>query len=105
VKSRTVYSPQGAVVAEYVDGELVYAAPEFAENSGISWQVMPDIQPYQSMVDGRMVTSRSQHREMLKSYGLVEVGNETKHLKKKPVQPPPGLKETLARVAYEKLRY
>lgn len=67
--------------------------------------VMPDIQPYQSQIDGSMITSRSHHREHLKAHGCIEIGNETKYLKPKPVSAPAGLTETLARVAYEKLRY
>ena len=49
--------------------------------------VMPDIQPYKSMIDGRMVTSRSEHRAHLKAHGCVEIGNEdpTKHGPKRKV--------------------
>lgn len=70
-----------------------------------SHQVMPDIQPYQSMVDGSMITSRSQHRAHLRQHGLVEIGNETKHLQPKPKQLPAGRKEEIARLVYERLRY
>lgn len=38
--------------------------------------IMPDIQPYRSMIDGSMITSRSQHRAHLRAHGMVEVGNE-----------------------------
>ena len=38
--------------------------------------VMPDIKPYKSMIDGTMITSRSQHREHLKTHGCQELGNE-----------------------------
>lgn len=38
--------------------------------------VMGDIQPYRSMLDGREITSRSRHREHLKSNGCIEIGNE-----------------------------
>ena len=38
--------------------------------------VIPDIAPYQSMIDGRMITSRSQHREHLRAHGCIEIGNE-----------------------------
>lgn len=38
---------------------------------------MPDIQPYQSMIDGRLITSRSQHRDHLKAHGAVEIGNDS----------------------------
>lgn len=66
--------------------------------------VMTDIQPYKSMVTGEMITSRSHHKAHLKQHRLVEIGNETKYLQPKPPSPPPGLKETIVRVANEKLR-
>lgn len=39
-------------------------------------EIISDIQPYISMVDGSVITSRSKHREHLKAHGCVEVGNE-----------------------------
>ena len=61
--------------------------------------VMPDIQPYKSMVDGSYITSRSQHRSHLKQHGVIEVGNETKALMAQAKRPasPPGLKDALIR--------
>ena len=47
----------------------------------VDLHVIPDIQPYQSMIDGRMIMGRSQHREHLKRNHCIEVGNEVKHLK------------------------
>ena len=44
--------------------------------------IVPDIKPYRSMIDGHMVTSRSEHREHLKAHGYEEVGNEVETLKK-----------------------
>lgn len=38
--------------------------------------VMNDIQPYQSMIDGSLITSRSRHREHLQAHNCIEVGNE-----------------------------
>jgi len=38
--------------------------------------VIADIQPYQSMATGEMITSRSHHRDHLKQHGLIELGNE-----------------------------
>ena len=40
--------------------------------------IMPDIQPYQVVGPeyGKWISSRSQHREYLKTHGLIEVGNE-----------------------------
>lgn len=57
------------------DGKLVPADEYYAEP--LSAMVLPDIQPYQSMVDGSMITSRSQHRAHLKQHGCIELGNET----------------------------
>jgi len=66
--------------------------------------VMPDIQPYKSMVDGSVISSRSTHREHLRMHNCIEVGNETKYLKPKELTPAPGLRDTLARATYERLR-
>ena len=38
--------------------------------------VMGDMAPYKSPLDGKMITSRSQHRAHLREHGVVEVGNE-----------------------------
>jgi hypothetical protein len=65
--------------------------------------VMGDIQPYRSMVTGEVINSRSQHREHLKAHRLVEVGNETKYLKPKPKELPPGLKQRIIEIANSKL--
>lgn len=56
--------------------------------------VIADIQPYQSMVTGETIHSRSQHRAHLKQHGKIEVGNE----KFEPVRRtgPTGIKEDLA---------
>lgn len=49
--------------------------------------ITPDIQPYRSMVTGQMVTSRKEHREMLRKHNLVEVGSEKIIPKKKRYEP------------------
>jgi len=85
--------------------DFVPASEYYAPSESNSAYVMPDIQPYQSMIDGSMITSRSKHREHLRANNCIEIGNETKYLKPKPVAPPPGLSETLRQVAAEKLRY
>lgn len=38
--------------------------------------VVPDIEPYKSMITGEMITGRAQHREHLRRHDCVEVGNE-----------------------------
>jgi hypothetical protein len=70
---RYVYR-NGAVVE--ADGERSAVAPKV--------HVMGDIQPYKSMIDGRMITSRSSHREHLRDNNCIEVGNEKMETKLKP---------------------
>jgi len=43
--------------------------------------VIRDLEPYQSMVTGEMITSRSQHRDHLKRHHVVELGNDKPTLK------------------------
>lgn len=83
-------------------GELVPAEEYHRKHRGPSWQVMPDIQPYVSQIDGSVVHSRSQHRAHLRSHGCIEIGNEKQPIK--PISSPPGLKRTIIDVANEKLR-
>jgi hypothetical protein len=59
--------------------------------------VVPDINPYQSMVDGTMIEGRKNHREHLKRHSLIEIGNETKHLKPYGNYKPTGIKEELVK--------
>lgn len=67
--------------------------------------VMPDIQPYTSMIDGSVITSRSKHRAHLRANNCIEVGNETNYLKPYGTyKPPAGLKEQLIRVFNEKVK-
>jgi hypothetical protein len=91
-----------------LDGELVEVSRAYVQvrDARSSHNVMPDIQPYRSMIDGREITSRSRHREHLRAHGCIEVGNDPSIMNPvyKPLQSPPGLKETLIRVAQEKLR-
>lgn len=40
-------------------------------------QIVSDIAPYRSMVDGSMITGRAQHRTHLRDHNCIEIGNET----------------------------
>ena len=40
-------------------------------------EIMPDIAPYRSMIDGSEIRSRSQHREHLRAHGYEELGNDS----------------------------
>jgi hypothetical protein len=56
------------------NGELVEYGSHIKER--VAPDVLGDIEPYQSMVTGEMINSRSRHREHLKDHGCVEVGND-----------------------------
>jgi len=95
---------------EYRNGEVIYAVEggvvtidkRDQEHSVRSFQVMPDIQPYKSMIDGTVITSRSKHREHLKAHGCVEIGNDSSlRAKPKPLQSPPGLKDEIIRAVHQ----
>lgn len=86
-------------------GELVPADEYTSQAENMGAMIMSDIKPYRSMVTGEMIEGRAQHREHLKKHGLIEVGNETKYLTPKERNPDPRIRETVARIVYEKLRY
>jgi len=84
-------------------GKLIPRDEYQQEHRRTSWQVMPDIQPYISQIDGHIVPSRNAHRAHLRINGCEEVGNEK--MAPKPITTPPGLQETLVGLANERLRY
>lgn len=45
-------------------------------NSVPHYYIMGDIEPYQSMITGELIKSRSAHREHLRFHGKEEVGND-----------------------------
>lgn len=48
--------------------------------------VQDDIKPYQSMINGQMITTRSQHRRHLKANRCIEVGNESMETRVAPIK-------------------
>lgn len=89
-----------------IDGELHEVSQDYVPEPR-SHYVMGDIQPYTSMIDGSVISSRSRHREHLRQHGCVEIGNDSslKQTKRPPIAPPPGLREQIAAQVYNKLRY
>ena len=67
-----------------IDGQLIEKSKHYSEP--VAPIIMPDIQPYQSMADGSMITSRSHHREHLKKHNCIEIGNESMESKVTPVK-------------------
>ena len=50
--------------------------------------VIPDIEPYRSVVTGERIRGRAHHREHLREHGLIERGNDPIR-PRKPVPMPP----------------
>ena len=69
---------RGSYVFDPETNKLVAKSEYYGTSTVNAPSVMADIQPYRNMVDGKMITSRSHHREFLKANRLVEIGNETK---------------------------
>lgn len=69
---------RGSFVFDPETNKLVPKDEYYGSSTVAAPFVMADIQPYKNMVDGKMITSRSHHREFLKANRLVEVGNEVK---------------------------
>lgn len=60
-----------------VDGELVIKRDSMERRL----QIVRDIPAYKSMIDGKMIDGRSQHRTHLRDNNCIEVGNETQESK------------------------
>ena len=58
-----------------IDGVLYEKGTE--PSTRVAPDVLPDIEPYTSMITGETITSRSRHREHLRAHGYVEVGNDS----------------------------
>lgn len=84
-KYKALYDRKG-LLAEYQDEELVWVREELDKHTKRGHQIMLDIQPYKSMVDGSMITSRSKHREHLRQHNCIEIGNEKMQNTPPPVQ-------------------
>ncbi len=86
----------------YINGEAREVSPDYVEIRQVDYRVMSDIEPYQNMLDGREITSRSRHREFIRDNNLVELGNDSSlFAKPKPIESPPGLKEGYIRAVNE----
>ena len=76
---RAVFDTHG-LLAEYENGDLVFLRADYESPNRSDLptpMVMRDIEPYQNMIDGKMISSRSAHRDLLKAHNCIEIGNET----------------------------
>ena len=63
------------------DGKLI-EKPGNKPRRGL--EIVSDIQPYKSMIDGSRIGSRSTHRTHLRDHNCIEVGNEKMETKLPP---------------------
>lgn len=88
-------------IQDPVTHELVERDVWYANRAEVNApMVMPDIQPYQSMATGEMITSRSHHRAHLKQHRLIEYGNEKIPTPQAPKYNSDEVKRELARHFY-----
>ena len=80
----------------YRSGGLVEITRE-KPDAGVSF--ISDIQPYQSMIDGHVVTSRSEHRAHLRENNCIEIGNEKMEVR----QPVPPDRDARRRILHQQL--
>jgi len=71
-------------------------------DTSIGLQIVKDIEPYQNIIDGKVITSRKHHRDFKRAHGVTEVGNE-KLLRERPFKETPGLKDAIKQ-SFEHLR-
>ncbi|HKJ74536.1 MAG TPA: hypothetical protein VKA19_10505 [Alphaproteobacteria bacterium] len=55
-----------------------------AEQRARGHQIMPDIEPFVSPIDGNVVGGRAQKREHMRVHDVIEVGNEKLSTRKMP---------------------
>lgn len=92
MRYRAIFDGEG-LKAEIENGKVLYWREETTPDNRSDLptpQIMRDIEPYKNMIDGGMITSRSEHRELLKANNCFEVGNE-------PFKPPPPPKKVNTR--------
>lgn len=95
---QAIYDRHG-LLAEYEDGMLIFHRDGGILKENVSGpQVIKDIEPYQNMIDGKTITSRRQHRDLLRAHNCVEIGNDTSHLKARTQQIAPNRRESLHRM-------
>ena len=97
MKYKAVWDKKG-LLAEYEHGELVYLRKDYEppnQSELARPMVIRDIEPYQNMIDGKMISGRAEHREFLRRNNCIEIGNEK--METKIVAPQTNRRETITR--------
>ena len=71
-------------IQDPVTHKLIPADEWRGPSASTSAYIVPDIQPYKSMITGETINSRSHHRAHLAQHGCFEIGNEIGAAMKRP---------------------
>jgi hypothetical protein len=88
-KYKAIFDKSG-LLAEFEDDQMTFLRADYEpqERSELARpMVIRDIEPYQNMINGQMISSRSEHRELLKRHNCIEIGNEKMETKIPKVDP------------------
>lgn len=98
---RAIYR-DGRLFAEYEGDELTFLAEDYqppkVSDLAAPMLVRDQIDPFQSMADGRLYDSKSAYRRTLKDRGLVELGNDAPR-----TSPPKPVKDTRRETLHRQL--
>jgi len=72
-RTRIVYDGKGDRLAEFKNGELVYASEEYERQAAADYHVMPDFEPFVDST-GTLITGRAHWREHVRRHDAVEMG-------------------------------
>lgn len=82
-------------------GEFMPKAEFQAKRRARGINVISDIEPYRSPIDGKIIGSRSRHREHMREHNVIEAGTEPLLDRPKPPFQPQGVGEDVKRVIEE----
>jgi len=63
--------------------------------------IMADMEPYRSPLDGSVVKSRKHHRDHMRKHGVIEVGNEKIGAGAKKEYQPKGVRDDIYKTMHE----
>ena len=98
MRYKAIYRRGQGLLAEYQEGVLISARDDgLAQENCAGPQVVRDIGPYKSMIDGSIIEGRKQHRDHLRAHGCEEVGNDTSHMNRQREAPKTSMRESISR--------
>ena len=82
-------------------GAFMPKAEFLAKRQARGINIMPDIEPYRSPIDGKIIGSRSRHRDHMREHNVIEAGTEPLPDRPKPTFRPQGVGQDVKRAIEE----